>query len=461
MPGDENLRDREPIRATIKPDIPLMRYQADNIPDFDGNAKQLGRFIGVCENFISNFQNPNNPRDPINVCILDTILGKLKYRAADLIYSRSEINNWQSIKETLKITFSDQRSIDCLIQDLFSLKPFKNETPIQFGMRVQDARSLLHSKLNNDINNIHERTIKMQHYDEFALKTFINGLPYNMQLVVRLKNPDSLEKAIALVMEEENFIYLNSHNRITENPKPQYKPPITANLGKQPLSVPNYNPNMNQYRYPIFPPQYRQQIPYFRPPLPSFNFPRQTSYPSFRSTQNMQPFNSNRSFPNQNTNFQRNPNYNSYNPQRNNNANQVGEAMDTSSFRSRSTLAHPPQKRPRAEANFNQEIDNEKPGTSHYLNDNANGAYYFSNPEDCNYLSENLNNFPEYYYEYDPNTQYTTESFPNVNTYAENNYDLNANFNHISLNQNDDKPVMELNEQTENFQKTPNIPNIR
>lgn len=48
-----------------------------------------------------------------------------------------------------------------------------------------------------------------------------------MQLVVRVQDSNSVENAIALLME--NFLYLNSHNNPTENLKPQYKPAIIIN----------------------------------------------------------------------------------------------------------------------------------------------------------------------------------------------------------------------------------------
>lgn len=97
-------------------------------------------------------------------------------------------------------------------------------------------------------------------------------------------------------MEEENFLSYNSRNKSTKNPKSQYKSPIITNQNypnqyRPVLPVFNYNPSMNQYRYPTFPPQYRQPIPYFRPLLPSFNFPKQTSYQNFRPTQNLQSYN--------------------------------------------------------------------------------------------------------------------------------------------------------------------------
>lgn len=94
-------------------------------------------------------------------------------------------------------------------------------------MRIQDARRLLFSKLNATIHNPQEKLIKIRHYDEFALKTFINGLPYHMQLVVRLREPDSLELALAYVKEKENFIYFKtnrneSFNTLSYKPRPLF-----------------------------------------------------------------------------------------------------------------------------------------------------------------------------------------------------------------------------------------------
>lgn len=296
-------------------DISLLRYQADNIPHFDGNARLLQRFICSCENFLINFQNANDPTDAINIILLDTILGKLRGRAADLIGSRSELKTWQQIKNALNVTFSDQRGIDCLIQDLISIKPLKNESPINFGMRIQDARSLLFAKLSSLIVNENEKLIKIAHYDDFALKTFLAGLPYHMQLVVRLKNPENLEQALAYTTEEENFIYFsngrtnNSHNLNFKNnippitiPKPQ---PFT------PSRPTNFQPNFNHvkpptmFNRPLFQPPnnslFRNPQPSFqsnqnifqqrpfqmRPPQPFQNFRNPIAQPSFRPPQNV------------------------------------------------------------------------------------------------------------------------------------------------------------------------------
>ena len=67
--------------------------------------------------------------------------------------------------------------------------------------------------MSNDARNI--KLIKITEYNNLILKTFINGLSYHMQLVVRLKNPDSLEQAMAFSLEEENFLYFKNRSNLT------------------------------------------------------------------------------------------------------------------------------------------------------------------------------------------------------------------------------------------------------
>ena len=61
------------------------------------------------------------------------------------------------------------------------LKPFKNESPYNFGMRRQDARSLIVSKINCSNMSAAEKMIRLKSYD-LALKTYLGGLPGQLQL---------------------------------------------------------------------------------------------------------------------------------------------------------------------------------------------------------------------------------------------------------------------------------------
>lgn len=380
----------------------LLRYQADNIPHFDGNPKLLQRFVTSSENLIKAFQNSTNLNDPINICLFDTILSKLTGRAAELIVSRAELNTWTLVKQALINTFADQRSIDCLIQDLINLKPNKNEHPLNFAMRIQDSRSLLSAKLNATNEDNNTKLIKINHYDEFALKTFIRGLSYNMQLVVRLKNPSSLEEAMAFVREEENFMYFNNNNNNNQqntNPKPQPLP-YKNFKSNTPMQKPFY-PQNNQFN--TFRPNFQQNNPFnaFKPSFSQSNqfTPVRQSFPSMNN-----PFNQRPNFINTNQSFFRPQGFTQSRPQVNNpnifdrfsrrtniNKNDQVEPMDTSS--GNTVIRNTPNK---TFHTYNQEVLQETPESNENSNDFPNFDYYqTSYNNNYNYDQQDLN-YPNY-----------------------------------------------------------------
>lgn len=418
----------------------LLRYQSDNIPHFDGNIKLLNRFISSVENLLKAFQDTTNRNATINICLFDTILGKLTGRAAELIVSRTELNSWLLIKDVLVHSFADQRSIDCLIQDLLNLKPFKNENPILFGMRIQDSRSLLFSKLNATADDPATKLIKIKHYDEFALKTYLNGLPYNLQLVTRLKKPDSLEKAMSFVREEENFIHFkNSQNNVRQtffqnkNPNQnqnmtQQKPTYSQNKNFTPYR-PNYNPFSNNVP---------QNNNFSRP---FSNFPQQNNFPNFSqnnlfsqqrptfSNQIRQPFNNQR--PQFNTQYRpqfNNQTFGQTSQRTNLNRNNRVEPMDTSS--GNTILNHAMQnKKFTTQELYNQEVlqktseKSDQPDNdlfpedyyNNYTNPEPDLNEYFTDSYENNYYTE-----PDQTYDYDLPLSYSVNPDLCQNTGQEN-----------------------------------------
>lgn len=303
----------------------LIRLYLDSIPQYDGNPHTLNIFINNCEYFLNTFASNNMVQ---NECFLRIILGKLKGRALILIGSRIELKTWDEIKAVLLLSFSDQRNIDCLIQDLLALKPSKNETPYNFGMRCQDARSLIISKLNSLAMTNEEKMIRLKSYDDLALKTFIRGLSGQIQNNVRLRNPENLETAMSLVIEEENFLYSTQRTN-TLNTQTNYRPPQRFTPMKQ--NYPQQN-SQNSQNFNNHTPNFQQFKP--NPMSQNFNnFPRNQN--NFTGHQRPQFFSrpSNQSgFTNQSNNHRNFPN-----PQNSLrfNQNSKPEPMDTSSGNSR------------------------------------------------------------------------------------------------------------------------------
>lgn len=90
-----------------------------------------------------------------------------------------------------------------------------------------------------------ERTLKGRNYDNLALKTFTRG---QLQLSVRLRNPNSLKNAIALVVEVEKFLCCqNLHNNIKQNNfKPWHRITPTGYLNLPNQSKLDYFHNSSQ-----------------------------------------------------------------------------------------------------------------------------------------------------------------------------------------------------------------------
>lgn len=275
-----NLFDNINISNMTQPNTnyQLLRLYVDTIPHFDGNPHILPVFLDHCETMIQNFRSANDAT--LNSFILRAIISKLNGRALSLIGSRIELRSWNEIKSALILCFDDQRNIDCLVQDLIILRPSKNETPYNFGMRCQDARSLIISKINSLDLTKEEKLLRIQNYNELSLKTFIRGLSGQIQNNIRLRNPDSLEQAMSLLIEEENFLYsqnlnntLNSHN---------FKPIQRITPGGQ--NIRTTKPNFSHYNVPS------SNFQNVRPSLPNLpQLPQLPQIPQIHQIRNNMP----------------------------------------------------------------------------------------------------------------------------------------------------------------------------
>lgn len=259
----------------------VTRNHVEVIPRYGGEPATLPLFLSACEYLLKEFCNQTQATDPINEYLLRVIISKLDGRALLLIGSREEPRNWDELKTLLENYFGDQRDEQCLARDLQDLRPRKGETPYHFGMRVQDVRGLLLTKLKLAVKEADTRKIKIRIYDDIALQTYLRGLPENLRNTIRAQRPDSVEKAMSLIIEEENFNYtinrsssLNEQSNFRPSPKitpASFKPqqPQQVHTGTHNF-VPRHggNQQMVQYRqnqnYMQMPP--RNPFTYVRPP---------------------------------------------------------------------------------------------------------------------------------------------------------------------------------------------------
>lgn len=200
----------------------LLKLYIDTIPNFSGESSTIEIFFEHCESLLTTYANIRNPADPLNGFLIRAIISKFSGNALVLVGSRPEITDWNELKELLRLTFGDQRNLDCLVQEMIIMRPFKNENFISFGQRIQKCRSGIASKLKSMNITIAERALQIKNYENLALKTYIRGLTGRVQDMVRLRAPTSLELAISYVLEEENFILSQKQNLNIQNSFPNF-----------------------------------------------------------------------------------------------------------------------------------------------------------------------------------------------------------------------------------------------
>jgi hypothetical protein len=217
-PTPQNIDPNQVVNNSTN--LSLLKLYVDTIPTYDGNVNTLEVFINSCDYLFTTFGTLAND---VNAYLLRVVISKLTGRALILIGTKTDLNTWDLLKNALRLSFGDQRNLDCLEQDLLTLFPFKNEPPLEFGKRIQIVRSKLESKLGSvSVTEmcINTKRVYSNQYNKLALKTFIRGLQPQLQNIIRLRNPDTLEQAMAYVTEEENFRYTQNFASFLHHQRP-------------------------------------------------------------------------------------------------------------------------------------------------------------------------------------------------------------------------------------------------
>ncbi|XP_048485113.1 uncharacterized protein LOC119691638 [Plutella xylostella] len=242
------------------------------IPTFNGDGKLLRTFLTKCEYVINAYKGDNNPEQELYLYHL--ITSKLVDKAAVLISERQDIESWQQLKEILTQSFGDKRSEECIAIELETLKINPQEDFSSFYSRIQHIKSALIAKVNL-LEDQQLRKSKVTIYENLAKNVFLYNLPEDLIRIVRLKECNSIESALSIVLEEVNFKFqYQSRNNMLKNATPTSKPPQLTSFN-----------NQNSFR----PPAFLQQG--FRPLVPQnnqfkFGIPQNQPYvrPNFQPT---------------------------------------------------------------------------------------------------------------------------------------------------------------------------------
>lgn len=199
----------------------MLKMFVDTIPPYDGDVNTLNSFISASDFLFVNYGNTND--HIIKNYLIRVVQTKLIHRAQILVGSRAELTSWDLIKSALKQCFADKRNLECLEQDLFMASPYKGEKPLEFGKRLQVLRSNLAQKISNETMNALSKEIHLRQYDQLCLRTFIRGLPPQLQCLIRLKNPASPEDAMTPILLKKR---ISNTRKIHVKSTTRSRPPI-------------------------------------------------------------------------------------------------------------------------------------------------------------------------------------------------------------------------------------------
>lgn len=207
------------------------------IPIYSGGKRELNLFLRKCE-YVINIYRGN---DEQNLYMYHAITSRLAGNAAELLSERDDIMSWAELRTLLIQHFGEPRSEECLAIEMEAMKIKQGESFLDFCNRVQSVRSMLISKVNQLLDpNI--KSSKLIIYNNLSLNVFLYNLPENLVRLVRLKNPATLEHALAIVLEEVNF---------EEQYRIRSKMTNMTNAKPTPLNGPNNFGGSQQFKFGI------------------------------------------------------------------------------------------------------------------------------------------------------------------------------------------------------------------
>lgn len=171
------------------------------IPVFSGDARTLPLYIKKCEYILTTFQGSVAQ----NAYLFHVVTSRLSGEAASLVGERDSIDTWDELKKLLNQHFGDPRTEDCLAMELESCRINKGESYLDFCHRLQHMRSALFAKISETIMDDSLRKAKQIIYSNRAMNVFLFNLPPFLVRLVRLRDITTLEDALKIVLEEQNF----------------------------------------------------------------------------------------------------------------------------------------------------------------------------------------------------------------------------------------------------------------
>lgn len=212
----------------------------DTVPRFDGHKMSVFHFSKICERALDLI--------PIyhEYHLVQLIINKLQGHAYSAIEG-VEFHTVLKLTKRLKLIFGPNKSVDQYRGELGNIYMKQNENIFDYIARVQELRTAIIDGESDLSGNISERN--RDAIEVTTLNSFINELPSDLLVRVKLERPKTFEEGISTAIQLSKTIEAENIRKRTlfrPNFQPRADPPNnTGNFNRQNPANNNFN---NGYR---------------------------------------------------------------------------------------------------------------------------------------------------------------------------------------------------------------------
>lgn len=216
----------------------LLRF----IKTYDGNRDDLSSWIANCDRAY------NLASEEQKTILFAFIQNQLTDRAQSTC-SNSIFDSWPDLKNFLKSRFGNKKHQTHLLLDLQNCKQSNNETVTQYIQRIETCLKRLLTCIKQSSTNETLLPGQIESTNQLALQTFLLGINPRLSQMLRSREPQTLNDAFNIALEEEKFNmlqYSQTYKRSIPIPQnssgPSYRP--MNNFNKKIFHVQPSDPNI-------------------------------------------------------------------------------------------------------------------------------------------------------------------------------------------------------------------------
>jgi len=196
----------------------------EQLPTFEGHPSNLDKFITSAEELL--FLIRSVDKTPYGQLLLRAVRNKIVGKADDALTLCDTRLNWDDIKTNLKRLYTSKRTEAMILREIQTLPNDLTMGKLFYSIiKMRNELITIAKDMDTTGNAL---ATKRTLYDDICLNAFIIGLKDPLRTIIRIRNPDTIEKAYEYGQMEQSFFFQNSNRQVEgrrrDNPTDRGRP---------------------------------------------------------------------------------------------------------------------------------------------------------------------------------------------------------------------------------------------